>query len=168
MRIALALALVGVASSGAAHAQAWPARPVKSMPSVLTDLLGGRLDFAFADLTSVHGHLQSGELKPIAFTLDQRASQLPNVPTVSETQEFAGFEVISWIGLVGPAGMPRDVVERLNANVNKIPPRSDIRARLTELGSEAAPSSPDELGKFIVLQLDSWRAKISAAAIQPE
>ena len=142
--------------------------PYKSMPSVLTDLRGGRLDFAFTDLTSVQGHLQSGELKAIAFTLDKRASQLPNVPTVSETQGFAGFEVTSWIGLVGPAGLPRDVVERLNAEVNKILARPDIGARLTQLGSEAAPSSPDELAKFIAQQLESWRTKIAAAGIQPE
>ncbi len=142
--------------------------PYKSMPSVLTDLLGGRLDFAFADLTSVHGQLKAGELKPIAFTLDKRASQLPNVPTVAEAPGFAGYEVTSWIGLVGPAGVPRDIVDRLNAEINKILLRPEIRDRLAELGAETAPSSPDELGAFIRLQLESWRTKIAAAGIQPE
>lgn len=142
--------------------------PYKSMPSVLTDLLGGRLDFAFADLTSVHGHLKGGELKPIAFSLDRRASQLPDVPTVSETQGFAGYEVTSWIGLVGPAGTPREVVERLNTEINRVLARPDIRARLADLGSEAAPSTPAELATFIAQQLESWRAKIAAAGIQPE
>ena len=142
--------------------------PYKSMPSVLTDLLGGRLDFAFVDLTSVHAHIKSGDLKPIAFTLDKRASQLPDVPTVAESAGFAGYEVTSWIGLVGPAGLPRDIVDRLNAEINKILVRPEIRNRLAELGAETAPSSPDELAAFIRQQLESWRSKIAAAGIQPE
>ena len=142
--------------------------PYKSMPPVLTDLLGGRIDFAFVDLTSIHSHLKAGDLKPIAFTLRKRASQLPAVPTVSETAGFAGYEVTSWIGLVGPADMPREIVDRLNGEINRILTRSDVRARLADLGAETAPSSPDELATFIREQLDSWRAKIAAAGIQPE
>ena len=142
--------------------------PYKSMPPVLTDLLGGRIDFAFVDLTSVHAHLKAGNLKPIAFTLATRASQLPSVPTVSETAGFSGYEVTSWIGLVGPAGMPREIVDRLNGEINRILTRPDVRGRLAELGAETAPSSPDELAAFIREQLESWRTKIAAAGIQPE
>ena len=74
--------------------------PFKSMPPVLGELIGGRLDFAFVDLTSVHGHVKSGQLRPIAFTLTKRSSQMPDLPTVAETPGFAGYEVTSWIGLV--------------------------------------------------------------------
>ena len=142
--------------------------PFKSMPPVLTELLGGRIDFAFVDLTSIHAHLKAGNLKPIAFTLSKRASQLTGVPTVSETAGFSGYEVTSWIGLVGPAGMPREIVDRLNGEINKILTRPDVRDRLAELGAETAPSSPDELAAFIREQLESWRTKIAAAGIQPE
>jgi len=142
--------------------------PYKSMPGVLTDVIGGRLDFVFADLTSIHGHVQAGQLKPIAFTLLQRASQLPGVPTVSETPGFEGYEVTSWIGIVGTANVPRDVVARLNAEVNRILQRPEIRTRLAELGGETAPGTPEEFAAFMRQQLESWRVKIQAAGIQPE
>ena len=142
--------------------------PYKSMPSVLTDLIGGRLDFVFADLTSIHGHLQAGTLKPIAFTLDKRAAQLPNVPTVAETPGFEGYEVTSWIGIVGPAGLPKDIVDRLNAEVNRILQRPEIRTRLAELGGETAPGTPEQFAAFMRQQLESWRVQIQAAGIQPE
>jgi tripartite-type tricarboxylate transporter receptor subunit TctC len=142
--------------------------PYKSMPAVLIDLLGGTLDFAFADLTSVLGLLKAGQLKPIAFTLAQRSAQLPDVPTVAETPGFAGFELISWIGLVGPAGIPRDVVDLRAAETNEILAKREIRERPAELGSDVAPSTSDEFGAFIRQQLDSWRVTVAAAGIQPE
>jgi tripartite-type tricarboxylate transporter receptor subunit TctC len=142
--------------------------PYKSMPPVLGDLIGGRLDFAFVDLTSAHGHIKGGQLKPIAFTLTKRSSQMPDLPTVAETPGFSGYEVTSWIGLVGPAGVPRSIVEPLNAEINRILARQDIRDKLAELGAETAPGSPDDFAAFIRQQLESWRTKIAAAGIQPE
>ena len=142
--------------------------PYKSMPAVLTDVIGGRLDFVFADLTSIHGHVQAGQLKPVAFTLLQRASQLPDVPTVAATPGFEGYEVTSWIGIVGPANVPRDVVERINIEVNRILGRPEIRTRLAELGGETAPGTPEQFAAFMREQLESWRVKIQAAGIQPE
>ena len=142
--------------------------PYKSMPAVLTDVIGGRLDFVFADLTSVHGHVQAGQLKPIAFTLLKRASQMPELPTVSETPGFEGYEVTSWIGIVGPAKVPHEVVERLNTEVNRILQRPEIKAKLAELGGETAPGTPDEFARFMRDQLESWRVQIQAAGIQPE
>ena len=142
--------------------------PYKSMPPVLGDLIGGRLDFAFVDLTSAHGHIKGGQLKPIAFTLTKRSSQMPDLPTVAETPGFSGYEVTSWIGLVGPAGVPRNIVDPLNAELNRILARQDIRDKLAELGAETAPGSPDDFAAFIRQQLESWRTKIAAAGIQPE
>jgi len=142
--------------------------PFKSMPPVIAELMGGRLDFAFVDLTSAHAHMKAGQLKPIAFTLAKRSSQMPDIPAVAETPGFAGYEVTSWIGVVGPAGMPRDVVTALNAEINRILARNDIRARLGELGAETAPGTADEFAAFLRQQLDSWRTKITAAGIEPE
>ena len=142
--------------------------PYKSMPPVLADLIAGRLDFAFVDLTSSHGHVKAGQLKPIAFTLTKRYSQMPNLPTVAETPGFAGYEVTSWIGVVGPAGVPHAVVDTLNAELNKILARKDFRDKLADLGAEIAPGSAEEFASFMRQQLDSWHAKIVAAGIEPE
>jgi len=150
-----------------ANAQA-VAVPFKSMPPVIGELIAGRLDFAFVDLTSVHGHLKSGQVKPIAFTLASRSAQMPDIPALAETPDLAGYEVTSWVGLVGPAGVPRSVVDALNAEVNRILAKSEIKSRLAELGAETAPGTPDAFAAFLRQQLDSWRTKIAAAGIEPE
>jgi tripartite-type tricarboxylate transporter receptor subunit TctC len=134
----------------------------------VSDLLGGQLDFLFVDLTSAQGQLKSGALKPLAFTLEKRSSQMPNVPAVAETSGLAGYEVTSWVGIVGPAGVPRDIVLRLNTEVNRTLAKPEVVARLAELGAEVVPSSSEEFATFIARQLESWRTKIADAGIQPE
>jgi tripartite-type tricarboxylate transporter receptor subunit TctC len=93
---------------------------------------------------------------------------MPETPAVAETPGFAGFDLTSWGGMFGPAGMPRDVVNRLNAELLKILARKDIAERLTAMGVEIAPSSPEEMAEFVRRQLDGWGAKIRQAGIQPE
>jgi tripartite-type tricarboxylate transporter receptor subunit TctC len=140
----------------------------KSMPAVVTDVLGGRVEFVFIDMTSGQSYLKSGKLKPIAFTLASRSTLLPSVPTVAETPGFAGFDVISWIGLVGPANLPRPIVDRLAVEMQKVLGRADIREKFAGMGAEVAPSGPAEMEKFVRDQLESWRVRIRDAGIQPE
>ena len=140
----------------------------KSMPAVVADILGTRLDFTFVDLASGQSYLKSGRLKPIAFSLPGRSALYPNVPAVAETAGFAGFEVTSWVGLVGPAGMPKDIVERLSVQVQRTLAKPDIRDRFAGMGAEVAPSGPEEMDRFIRQQLESWRTKIKTAGIEPE
>jgi tripartite-type tricarboxylate transporter receptor subunit TctC len=142
--------------------------PYKSMPPAIADLIGGQVDFLFVDLTSSAPFTRGGRIRPIAFTLNERYSQMPDLPTVAETPGFAGFEVISWIGIIGPAGMPADVVERLSSELRKVIARPAVRARLIELGGEPMPSTPQEMDRFLVQQLEGWRTKIRDAGIQPE
>ena len=140
----------------------------KSMPPAMTDLMAGRLDFLFVDLTSAQGFLKSGHLRPIGFSLEKRSSQLAELPAIAETPGYAGYEVTSWVGIVGPAGIPRDIVERLNAELRRTLAKPDIRDKLAALGSEVAASTPEEMDQFVRQQLDSWRGKIRDAGIQAE
>jgi tripartite-type tricarboxylate transporter receptor subunit TctC len=142
--------------------------PYKSMPPAMTDLMAGRIDFLFVDLTSAQGYLKSGQIKPIAFSLEKRSSQRPDLPAVAEASGFQGYEVTSWVGIVGPAGMPRDVVTRLNTELRKTLAKPEVREKLEGMGGEVAPSTPEEMDKFVRRQLDSWRTKIRDAGIQPE
>lgn len=142
--------------------------PYKSMPPAITDLIAGRLDFVFVDLASGQTFLKSGRLKPIAFTLESRSTLFPDVPTIAETPGFQGFEVISWVGVVGPAGMAKDTVDRLSTQIQRALHKPEVRERLAALGAEAAPSTPEEMDRFVRQQLDSWRTKIRDAGIQPE
>jgi tripartite-type tricarboxylate transporter receptor subunit TctC len=140
----------------------------KSMPPAMTDLTAGRLDFLFVDLTSAQGFLKSGQVKPIAFSLEKRSSQRADLPAVAEAPGFAGYEVTSWVGIVGPAGMPRDIVVRLNTELRKTLAKPEVREKLEGMGAEVAPSTPEEMDEFVRRQLDSWRSKIRDAGIQPE
>ena len=140
----------------------------KSMPPALTDLMAGRLDFLFVDLTSAQGFLKSGHLRPIGFSLEKRYAQLPDVPAIAESPGYAGYEVTSWVGIVGPAGMPAGIVERLNAELRRTLAKPEVRDKLAALGSEVAASSPAEMDQFVRQQVDSWRSKIRAAGIEPE
>ena len=140
----------------------------KSMPPSMTDLMAGRLDFLFVDLTSAQGFLKSGQLKPIGFSLEKRSAQRPDLPAIAATPGFAGYEVTSWVGIVGPAGIPRDIVERLNTELRKSLAKPEIRARLEEMGAEVASSTPQEMDQFVRQQLDRWGSQIRAAGIQPE
>jgi tripartite-type tricarboxylate transporter receptor subunit TctC len=140
----------------------------KSMPPALTDLMAGRLDFLFVDLTSAQGFLKSGQVKPIAFSLEKRSAQRADLPAVAETPGFAGYEVTSWVGIVGPAGMPRDIVERLSTELRNSLAKPEIRAKLEEMGGEVASSTPQEMDQFVRRQLEIWGNQIRAAGIQPE
>ena len=140
----------------------------KSMPPAMTDLMGGRLDFLFVDLTSAQGFLKSGHLRPIGFSLEKRSAQLADLPAIAETPGFAGYEVTSWVGIVGPAGIPRDVVERINTDLRRTLAKTEVREKLIAMGGEVASSTPEEMDRFIRQQLDSWRSKIRDAGIQPE
>ena len=140
----------------------------KSMPPAMTDLMGGRLDFLFVDLTSAQGFLKSGHLRPIGFSLEKRSAQQADLPAIAETAGFAGYEVTSWVGIVGPAGIPRDIVLRINADLRRTLARPEVREKLVAMGGEVASSTPEEMDQFIRTQLDSWRGKIRDAGIQPE
>jgi tripartite-type tricarboxylate transporter receptor subunit TctC len=140
----------------------------KSMPPALTDLLGGQLDYLFIDVTTAQTQLKSGSVKVIGFSLAKRSAQLPEVPAIAETAGLAGFEITSWVGLVGPAGLPADVVQRLNAQLQRTLAKPEIREKLIALGAEVVPSSAAEMDQFMRQQLQSWSSKIRNAGILPE
>jgi tripartite-type tricarboxylate transporter receptor subunit TctC len=159
-----------VAGAALQHAANVPmtAVPYKSTPPAMTDIIGGVTTFMFVDLAAGRENVRSGRLRAIAVSTEKRSTLMPETPAVAETPGFAGFDLTSWGGMFGPAGMPRDVVNRLNAELLKILARKDIAERLTAMGVEIAPSSPEEMAEFVRRQLDGWGAKIRQAGIQPE
>lgn len=142
--------------------------PYKSAPATVTDLIGGHVDYVFSDVSSVLSHLQAGTVRAIGFSLLQRSPQLPNVPAIAETPGMEGFELTSWVGLLAPAGTPRHIVDKLNAQLRKTLAKPQVRDKLIAMGAEVVPSSPTEMDEFVKQQLVSWGSKIRAAGIQPE
>lgn len=142
--------------------------PYKSMPPAMTDLIGGQVDCLFADVSSALPHLQAGSIKALGFSMEKRSAQFPAIPSIAETPGMAGFELTSWVGLVGPAGMPPEIVERLNGQLRKTLAKPEIRDKLVGMGAEVAPSSSLEMEQFVKQQLASWGTKIRNAGIMPE
>ena len=140
----------------------------KSLPPALTDLIGGQLDYLFVDVSTAQQHLQSGRIKALGFSLRERSAQLPDVPAIAETPGLAAFELTSWVGMVGPAGMPADIVERLNTQLRRTLAKPEVRDKLVALGAEVVPSTAAEMDAFVKQQLQSWGNKIRNAGITPE
>ena len=140
----------------------------KGQPPVITDLIGGQLDVAFASVGLVSQHVQSGKLKALGVIGQQRAKQLPAVPTLFEAG-FAEAGVVPWYAFFTRAGAPKDVVEKINADINKVLGMSDVKEKMEKLGGEAAQAmSLAEINRLIASDTDKWAAVIKAGGIKGE
>ena len=137
----------------------------RAEPQMLTDLVGGQLDFACTLTTSPGPHVQAGRLRALAVTSATRTQQLPDVPTV-EQAGFPGFEATAWFALAAPAGTPAAIVEKINAAANAFIRSDKGRQELNKLDSLAAGGTPDEAKAFIAAEVRKWGPIIKAAKIQ--
>jgi tripartite-type tricarboxylate transporter receptor subunit TctC len=120
-----------------------------------TGLLTGDIDFLVSTPTVALSHIQSGEFRALAVTGRTRWSGLPDVPSVDEAG-VPGFEIISWSGLAGPAGLPEPIVKQLNAEVRRAIAVPEVKARLESLGGDATALSPEEMRALVERQLALW------------
>lgn len=139
--------------------------PYKGAGPAMTDLLGGQVDAYFGNTVSVMPQLTAGKIRALAVTSAQRLTALPSVPTVAE-QGFAGFEASTWLGLVGPAGLPADIVTRLSAAVIKVLAGADVRQRLGQEGSLITPMPPAAFAAHIRAEHTKWGALIREAHVR--
>ncbi|MBC8023455.1 MAG: tripartite tricarboxylate transporter substrate binding protein [Burkholderiales bacterium] len=129
--------------------------PYKGAGAV-TDLMAGRLQFMFATLPSVVGQIKGGKLHPIGQVAAGRAKALPDVPTMKELG-YAGMENGSWFGLFAPKGTPQPIVDKLNAQVNEILREKETQEHFERNGAEPAGGSPQDFGRFIRREYETWR-----------
>ena len=122
--------------------------PYKGGGALITDLLGGQVALTFATLPSVMPYVKAGRLRAVAMTTAKRWPGLREVPTVAESG-FRGFEVSTWIGLLAPAGTPKDVVNKLHGEVVRILRLADVRERFNGLGIEPVGDTPDHFSQYI-------------------
>ncbi|MGC2520321.1 MAG: tripartite tricarboxylate transporter substrate binding protein [Burkholderiales bacterium] len=141
--------------------------PYKGTQEVVTDLLGGRVDYYFAPISAVMSHIRDGKLRPLAVSSAQRSSQLPEVPTVAEAG-VPGFEFTLWFGLWGPAGLPADIVDRISKDVHRALASADVRERLAKLGNDPMSMTPAEFSRFVRREIDDYAKVIKAAGIKPQ
>ena len=133
--------------------------PYKGIGNAVTDLLGNQVQLMIAPSQAVIQHAKSGKLRALAVSGAARSPASPELPTVAEAG-LAGYEASGWFGLVTAAGVPRDIVQQLNAEVNRILQLAEVKARLLELGADPARSTPETFLDFIRKDNAKWAALI--------
>lgn len=139
--------------------------PYRGSPQAVTDLLGKRLDFMLDPPTAHIEAIKSGQLRALAVTGASRFFALPDVPTVAESG-FPGFVIGSWQGVVGPAGMPDDIVKRLNKEIAAIVAEPAVVERFKALGNDPKASTPDEFKRRVAADIDRWTKVVADAKIE--
>jgi tripartite-type tricarboxylate transporter receptor subunit TctC len=140
--------------------------PYKGGAPAINDLLGGQIPLSFNNGPESVGQLQAGTVRALAVTTAKRASFLPDVPSIGET--VPGYDTEVWWGLLGPGGMPRDVVEKLSHDFVAALNSDAVKERLTKLGAEPIGSSPQAFDKKIHDDYDKWGPIIQAAGIKAD
>ena len=141
--------------------------PYKSSPQAMTDLIGGQVQVYVVDLGSGMSMLKAGKVRTLGMTTSRPSPMLPGVPPIDQTVK--GFDLTSWNGIFGPAGLPPAVVQRLNAELQVVLADKDLQTKLAQIGFQVWPSkTPDEFARYVADQLAHWRTLIQQAGIQPE
>ncbi len=133
----------------------------------IADLLSGNVTLMMDSVASALPHIKSGAVIPVAVTTPERTPQLPDVPTIGEAAS-PGYAAYGWTGLAGPAGMPPEIVRKINADVGAILRQPAVAARFIELGTTANPSTPEEFGAFVRREIALWREVARVANVRLE
>ena len=139
----------------------------KSSPQSVTELIAGQITSICSDFATAAPHIASGKVRAVAMTTDQRSTELPNVATLKESLgDFV--EIRSWQGVVGPRGVPREIVEAVSKEVLAVTAVPDFKTRLAPLGFELLPLNASQLGAYMASEAAKWEKLAKAAGIQPQ
>ena len=141
--------------------------PYKGSGQLVGDLLAGQVHLASMGLPVAVPHVQSGKLRAIAVTGAARSSLLPEVPTLSEAA-LPGFEVTSWYGVFGPAGLPADIVVKLNSEIVSAVTAPEVKERLAALGAEPSVKAPDQFGRYVRQEIARWAKVVKDSGAKAE
>jgi len=139
--------------------------PYKGTPEALTDTIAGRVTYYFSPISAALPHVKEGKLVALAVSSSQRSSVLKDVPTLAESG-VPGFDYNLWVGMFGPAGMPPDLVERINKDVQKALTTPEIKERFASLGAEAMPMTTVQFKKFTGDEMEEAAKIVKAANIK--
>ena len=139
--------------------------PFRGGAPAITELLAKRIDLFIDPPITLLENIRSGKLRAVAVTGKTRFADLPDVPTIAEAG-FPGFSVISWVGVVGPAKLPQEIVARLNAEIRANVTDPAVAKRIRDLGSEPAPGSPSDFRDMVTSDLNRWIAVVAEAKIE--
>ena len=141
--------------------------PYKGIGPALNDLLGGQVAMMFAQMSSALPFIQSGKLRVLGVASLKRSAVLPDVPTIAE-QGLPGFEAVSWYALMVPAGTPREIVDKLNAETARLLAKPELKEKLAALGMDAGGGKPQELAATIQRETARWSDVIRKRNLKAE
>ena len=141
--------------------------PYRGSGGSATDLVAGVVESSFAGVPNALSQVPQGRLKALAVTTSKRIPQLPDVPTMQEAG-VAGYEASVWLALLGPAGMPKEVVNKLNAEIVKVMNSPDTKKALYDAGVEPTPSSPEAMSSYMAQEMDRWGKVVKDIGIKIE
>jgi tripartite-type tricarboxylate transporter receptor subunit TctC len=141
--------------------------PYKSGSAGATDLMGGQVDMMFEQMYAAMPSIKGGRLRALAITSRARSPLLPDIPTMGEAG-FPAVEVLNWQGIIGPKGLPAEIVKILNAAGNKALQDPDVRAKMLEQGNEIAGGTPEQFAALIKAEAPRWGKVVKDAKIEPE
>lgn len=141
--------------------------PYKGSGPMLTDLIGGQIQYSFDTMTAATPHVKSGKAIALAQTRQKRVKAYPNVPTMDESG-FPGFEATTWYGLVGPAKMPAAMAKRMNEDINKVMLMPEVVEKLEASGAEEGGGTPERFGQFMKTEQIKWAKVIKDGGVKAD
>ena len=141
--------------------------PYKGTGPAITDTMSGQTQFLFGSMAAVVPIVRQGRLRGIAVTSAKRIPALPDTPTIAESG-VKGYESINWHGLIGPKGLPRPIVDRVNSELNKALLAKDMEEKLAADGVAAAGGPPEQFAALIKRDIETWRGVVKRAGVKAE
>jgi tripartite-type tricarboxylate transporter receptor subunit TctC len=139
--------------------------PYKGSGPALTDLIGGQVQVMFANMPGTLQHVKAGRLNVLAVTSARRSPLLPETPTIAETG-IPGYQASTWFGVFAPGGTPKEIVARLNAEINKALSAPELTEHLRMEGAEAIGGTPEEFRTFFRGEIERWAPVVKAAGVK--
>src|SRR4029077_10071220 len=138
--------------------------PYRGAAPAITDMLGGQVQLIFDNMPSIIQHIRAGSLRALAVTTTARSPQLPHVPAVADT--VPGYEASALFGMGAPKNTPKDIIEKLNKEINAVLAEPDMTKRLVELGGAPLIQTPEKFGADIAAETEKWKKVIDGANIE--
>ena len=140
--------------------------PYKGAGPALSDLIAGQVHVLFDNLPSSIGHIKGGSIRALAVTSAQREPSLPDLPTVGDT--VPGYEATAWFGIGMPKGTPREIIEKVNSEVNRALADPKMRERLAELGGKPIAGTPEDFARVIAAETEKWARVVTSSGAKVE
>ncbi|MES2384962.1 MAG: tripartite tricarboxylate transporter substrate binding protein [Pseudomonadota bacterium] len=141
--------------------------PYRGTAPAINDLIGGQIQLLFTGAPAVLSQIRNGQLRALAVSSPQRLPALPDLPTVAEAG-YRDFEADQWYGVVAPAGTPREIVVKLNTQINLSLNSPELKARLSSEGAVATPTTPEAFGKHIASEIAGWKPVIQSGRVKTD